>query len=138
MPEKKKVSFDAQGRIVVVSLNPRLYSQNIIMRAAYRFIDDFDVRVEGDPFSEFKVSFKAKTDEPVSREDLEALCDAFFTELVHVSVEEVQARRYADIRNALVGAALRNIVPQVDVEKLAEKMREKKGKKEAKSKEVCG
>ncbi|MCK5473788.1 MAG: hypothetical protein KAI53_00135 [Candidatus Aenigmarchaeota archaeon] len=122
---KTCVYFDLSKKVLTISLNPRLYPQNIVMRAAYRFIDDFDVKVCGDSLSEFKVRFKSKDTKGISKEDFDALSDAFFTELVHTSVEEAQARRYADIRNALVGAALKNMVPSVDVGELALKMKEK-------------
>lgn len=128
MSEDKKIKYDVENKSAEILLNPRMYSQLIVMRAAYRFIDDFDVKVDGDPMKEFVVFFKSKTDEKYTLDDLKALGDAFFTELVHTSVEEAQARRYADIRNALVGAALRNVMPQMDVEKLAEKMTEKNKK----------
>ena len=122
---KETVLFDEKNGILTLFINPRMYAQTIVMRATYRFIDDFDVKVDGDPMKEFVVVFKSKTDEIHSMEDLIVLSDSFFTELIHTSVEESQARRYADIRNALVGAALRNMMPPVDVEKLAEKMSEK-------------
>ena len=124
----QSVLFDEKRGTITILINPRMYSQLIIMRAAYRFIDDFDVKVDGDPMKEFSIFFKLKTNETYNLDDLKALADAFFTELVHTSVEEAQARRYADIRNALVGAALRNITPNIDVEKLAEKIQEKNKK----------
>ena len=47
MMDEKKIIFDKLNKTVTIFLNPQMYSQTIIMRAAYRFIDDFDVKVDG-------------------------------------------------------------------------------------------
>ncbi len=92
------------------------------MRASYRFIDDFDVIVDGDPLSKIVVTLKIKEEDKkgASKKDMEKLVSTFFSELIHANVEETQARRYADTRNALIGAALRSLMPQVTPEVISE------------------
>lgn len=123
----KSISIDEKEKTVKILLNPRLYSQSAILAAAYRFTGGFDVIVEGDPINEIMVFLKIKKEDAEDakrcaeikntlRSDLEALSNAFFSELLHSSVEESQARRYADTRNALIGAALRGIYPAITAE----------------------
>lgn len=132
MPEdKRNVTFDEKEKIVTVALNPRLYPQSVIMRAAYRFTEDFDVVVDGDPLDKITAVFKVRKEDKkeATHEDLEELSDAFYSELLHASVEETQARRYADTRNALIGAAVSQLMStQIDQKSLAENLRPYAGK----------
>ncbi|MBU4246439.1 MAG: (Fe-S)-binding protein [Nanoarchaeota archaeon] len=118
--ESKNLVLDESAKTVKITLNPRLYPQTVVMRAAYRFTDDFDVIVDGDPLSSIFVTLKVKAEdvESTTRKDLEQLENAFFSELIHANVEETQSRRYADTRNALIGAALRNLMVQATPEKI--------------------
>ena len=50
--EKENIKTDIGKKQVILNLNPRLYPQTVVMRASYRFIDSFDVIVEGDPLSD--------------------------------------------------------------------------------------
>ncbi len=125
-PGKDTVKINEKKKCIFLSLSPRLYPQTVVMRASYRFIDDFDVIVDGDPLSTIFVTIKAKKEDKASYSDLEELASAFFRELIHANVEETQARRYADTRNALIGAALRSMMPTVAAK---EKGTEKAGQK---------
>ena len=112
-PGKDTVKINEKKKCILLSLSPRLYPQTVVMRASYRFIDDFDVIVDGDPLSTIFVTIKAKGEDDASYSELEELASAFFRELIHANVEETQARRYADTRNALIGAALKSMMPSV-------------------------
>ncbi|OYT34270.1 MAG: hypothetical protein B6U87_02275 [Candidatus Aenigmarchaeota archaeon ex4484_52] len=117
----KNIKIDETSKTMSIKINPQLYSSSCVMRASYRFIDDFNVIVDGDPMSELIVCFKPKeeTDNP-TKEDWQELINIFYNELIHTSVEEEQARRYADTRNALIGAAMKTII-QVPPNKKQEK-----------------
>lgn len=130
--DTKCIILDESAKTVRITLNPRLYPQSTVMRAAYRFIDDFDVIVDGDPLSTIFVTLKVKAEdtESTTRKDMEQLANTFFSELIHANVEETQSRRYADTRNALIGAALRNLMVQATPEKI-----ENLGKKQNNSEE---
>ncbi|MCK5333809.1 MAG: hypothetical protein KAJ24_04810 [Candidatus Aenigmarchaeota archaeon] len=135
MDEKhENISINENGKTVTIKLNPRLYSQSVIMRAAYRFTEDFDVAVDGDPLDKITVVFKvcAEDKKEAKKEDLEAISAAFHNELLHASVEETQARRYADTRNALIGAAVRQLMPMnIDPRAIAENLNSYADKKGA-------
>ena len=134
MAEKEKnVKIDETEKTVTITLNPRLYSQNVIMRAAYRFTEDFEVAIDGDPLETIIAVFKIKKEDEkdASKKDLVAISDAFYSELLHASVEDAQARRYADTRNALIGAAVRQLMPtNVDPRAIAETLNSYADKKE--------
>ncbi|MCK4555033.1 MAG: hypothetical protein KAT83_00345 [Candidatus Aenigmarchaeota archaeon] len=137
MAEKEKnIKIDETEKTVTITLNPRLYSQSVIMRAAYRFTEDFDVAVDGDPLDKITVVFKvcAEDKKDAKKEDLDAISAAFHNELLHASVEETQARRYADTRNALIGAAVRQLMPMnIDPRAIAETLNSYADKKGAES-----
>lgn len=118
---EKNLKIDDTEKTVAITLNPRLYPQSVIMRAAYRFNEGFDVAVDGDPLDKITVTFRIRNEDKAGAKhgDLKELSDAFYSELVHASVEETQARRYADTRNALIGVAVRQLMPiQMDPEVL--------------------
>lgn len=119
--KKETITINEKEKTVYLSLNPRLYPQTAVMRASYRFIDDFSVIVDGDPLSTIFVTIKAKPEDSASYSELEELAHTFFKELIHANVEETQARRYADTRNALIGAALRSMMPSVLAKEKEEK-----------------
>jgi|GEM_PF-753948 len=125
MPEESKnIILDETAKTVKITLNPRLYPQTTVMRAAYRFTDDFNVVVDGDPLSKIFVAIKVRSEDEktATNDDLEQIANTFFSELIHANVEETQARRYADTRNALIGAALRNMVPQISTDVISKLM----------------
>ncbi|MCK5040391.1 MAG: hypothetical protein KAR87_05480 [Candidatus Aenigmarchaeota archaeon] len=109
--DSENVKIDEKNKTMIVKLNPQLYSSSCVMRASYRFTDDFNVKVDGDPMSELEVCFSPKEegDSPTGK-DWQDLVDIFYNELIHTNVEEEQARRYADTRNALIGAAMKTII----------------------------
>lgn len=106
----KNVDIDLKKKIIRINLNTMLYPRTVIMRAAYSFTESFDVGVDGDNSSTV-VLIKVRTGDVKSHDDFEDIVYRFYSELIHASVEETQARRYADTRNALIGAALRTIIP---------------------------
>ncbi|MEA3342816.1 MAG: hypothetical protein U9Q92_01495 [archaeon] len=136
--DRKTVKIDEKKKCVLFALNPRLYPQTVVMRASYRFIDDFDVIVDGDPLSTISVTIKAKKEDGASYSELEELAAAFFRELIHANVEETQARRYADTRNALIGAALRSMMPSVAAKEKSDEKGTKKPDSPGKTAGKCG
>ena len=122
--KKDTITISEKEKSISLALNPRLYPQTAVMRASYRFIDDFSVIVDGDPLSTIYVTIKAKPEDSASYSELEDLAHAFFKELIHANVEETQARRYADTRNALIGAALRSMMPSVMAKEKEDKSQE--------------
>jgi len=112
MQNPDSICIDEKCKSVRITLSPTLYPQTAVMRAAYRFTEDFDVIVDGSTLAKIFVTLNVKDEDKktVGKKDLEQLSSAFFSELIHANVEETQSRRYADTRNALIGAALRNLM----------------------------
>lgn len=106
----KSVSIDDSKKVICINLNPMLYPRTVVMRAAYSFTGGFDVAVEGDDSSSVVV-IRDNSNDNLTQSNLEDIVYRFYSELIHASVEETQARRYADTRNALIGAALKSIFP---------------------------
>lgn len=126
--KNENVKVDTSKGTVTMKINPRLYPQSAVMRAAYRFIDSFDVVVSGDPLKEVNVEISLKEGETAAASELEQVVKSFNAELIHASVEEVQARRYADTRNALIGAAVRSMLAGAKPEQLKDKGKTEKVK----------
>lgn len=105
----KNVDIDLKKKTIRINLNTMLYPRTVVMRAAYSFTESFDIGVDGDNLSTV-ILIKVRTSD-VKNDDFEDIVYRFYSELIHASVEETQARRYADTRNALIGAALRTIIP---------------------------
>ena len=106
----KNVDFDLSKKVTRINLNSMLYPRTVVMRAAYSFTDSFDVAVEGDDSSSI-VFIRDNGNDKLTQADFEDIAYRFYSELIHASVEETQARRYADTRNALIGAALKSLFP---------------------------
>ncbi len=88
---------------LVISLSPSLYPKNVVMRAAYRLLENYVVWVVGDGIK--KIVVKISPQEEGQKIDKDVL-DIFFVELLQAYMEEAQAERYAEIRNALVSTAI--------------------------------
>ncbi len=88
---------------ITITLSPALYSKNVVMRAAYRLLENYIVWVGGDGVE--KIVVKIKPQEDGQKIDKDVL-DIFFIELLQAHMEETNAERYAEIRNALVSTAI--------------------------------
>lgn len=82
---------------VVVSVNPKIYSLEVIQSAAYVFLDKVYVIVDGDPESEIFVELR-----PKENTDLEKLGLEFNNELVNYAVYDIQSKRNKEVRDAIV------------------------------------
>lgn len=109
----ENVEIDSKRRIIRIKLNPMLYPRTVVMRASYSFTDGFDIAVDGDGANTIVVIRVGALDD-VTKSDFDDIIYRFYSELIHASVEETQARRYADTRNALIGAALKSIIPPIN------------------------
>ncbi len=96
--------FPGEGK-VVISLNPKTYSLEVVYSAAYVFLDRAYFFLDGNPKKEIKVFLKAKN-EKISKKDLERLARDFGNELVNYSVYIAQAARNQSVREAIIQRAL--------------------------------
>ncbi len=85
----------------VISINPEIFSLEVIYSATYTFLDKAYFIFEGDPEKEVSVKVKPKEDL-----DLEKLVYRIQNELVNYAVYIVQASRNQGVRNAIISRAL--------------------------------
>ncbi len=104
--EGKNVEVD--NGIVKIKLPPTLYSKSTVIRAAYRMLNTCRVRVLGDGIEEITVELK-----PHEGENTEDIADAFFAELLQAEMEEMNLRRFGDVRKLLLELAIKGVVPDI-------------------------
>lgn len=86
---------------VTITINPRLYPLDVIYSAAYVFLDNFYIIMDGDP--ETGVVVKIFPKDSSDTKDIEK---RFNNELVNYAFYKRQVERNADIRKAIIQRAL--------------------------------
>ncbi|MCX6802536.1 MAG: His-Xaa-Ser system protein HxsD [Candidatus Diapherotrites archaeon] len=96
--------FPREGK-AIISVNPKVYSLEVVYSAAYVFLDKAYFFLDGDPEKGLMVAMQAK-DEKISKKALETLAKDFGNELVNYSVYIAQAARNQAVREAIIKRAL--------------------------------
>ena len=89
---------------LVLTLNPQLYSLEVIYGASYVFIDRAYILLDGDTKKSVKVFMKGK--KRLSRKGLEALAGEFKNELLNYALREKLNRSSRKIRECTIEKAL--------------------------------
>ncbi len=87
---------------VSVSINPKIYSLDVIYSAAYMFIDNCYILVDGDPQIEIIVELRPKK----KGTNLETLGREFNTELVSYTTYAINCAKNAGLRDAILRRVL--------------------------------
>ena len=87
---------------VLVSVNPKIYSLDVVQAAAYVLMDRAYIVIDGDPKEKILVELKPSN----KKEDLEKLGRDFNNELINYAVYKVQSERTKEIRETIVKRAL--------------------------------
>jgi len=87
---------------VVVSVNPKIYSLDIVYSAAYVFLDKAYVVLDGDPDTEIRVELRFKG----QKGDLETLGRDFNNELINYAVYKNESESNRGIKEQIVARAL--------------------------------
>lgn len=98
---KANLEIDKKENQVTVSVNPKIYSADVIYSAAYVFLDKAYVLVDGDPEDEIIVQLK-----PKNPYDLEKLGREFNNELLSYSFYKTQAEKNTAVREAMIQRVL--------------------------------
>lgn len=93
---------------VVCQVDEKLFPREVVVQAAYRFIDRCYVKLET---SGKQIGVRLKGKSKLSARRLGALADDFANELLHQLVREQVARRTAKLRELVVGRALASAEP---------------------------
>lgn len=107
---KSNMEIHKDGNYVIISLNPKIYSLDVMYSAAYVFLDRAYMMISGNPEKEILVEIKPKD----SSVDLELLGRDFNNEILNYSVYSSQTKKNEGIRNAIIQRALlTNDLPEV-------------------------
>ena len=112
-----KKSFLRKKNTVVISLNPRLYSLDVIYGASYVFIDRAYIFLDGDAKKEIKVYIKGKNG--LSEKGLRELAGEFNNELLSYALRERLNKANRRIRERIIEKALA-VPPQQDAAPVAQ------------------
>lgn len=92
--------MDNEKGIVLVSINPKIYSLEVIFSSAYVLMDKAFIVIDGDPETEVVVSIR-----PKNSEKLESLASEFNDELLNYAVNTEQSRKTEQLRSNLIKEA---------------------------------
>lgn len=104
MKEKYNFKIDSNNKTLTVEVSPAVFPKPAILQAAYHFIEDARVIVEGED-SLIKITLIPNSE--ATEAELEELAYEFNIQLISSAVEEVEGERYAKLREEMVKAALR-------------------------------
>ncbi len=89
--------LDKSQNIVLVSVNPKVYSLNVIFSASYLMIDQAFVVVDGDPQTEIVVSLR-----PRAGQKLETIARNFNDQLLNYAVNTAESKKTEKLRAELI------------------------------------
>jgi len=95
------LEIDKESNSCIISVNPKMYSLDVIYSAAYVFLDKAYVLVDGDPNEEVIVELK-----PKEEYDLEKLGREFNNELINYANYKDFSIKNKNIREIIIQRAL--------------------------------
>lgn len=107
------IEQDLLGSLGVITVDPNLYSENAIFKAAYWFTDKHYVFLERTEGGAIKIELRNK---PGSNTDLAIACSDFCNSLVDFRVREIVNGETSGIRETLIKRAFLEGVPSSGLE----------------------
>ncbi len=101
---KTKNNIIVKENSVIISVDVNFYALDLIYSAAYNFLDNAYVFLDGDPKNIIEVTLKGK--ENLAEKELKELAGEFFNELINVGVRDNISKNNKMIREYIVSAAL--------------------------------
>lgn len=102
MSKEPHANLEKDEGQVIIPVNPRIYPLDVIYSAAYVFLDDFYVIIDGDPEKGVIVKMLPKESSMANKD----VGKRFNNELVNYAFYKKQVERNADIRKAIIQRAL--------------------------------
>ena len=96
------IKINEKDKCVLVSINPEIYSLDVVYSAAYILMDRAYVILDGDPKEEIMVELKAKD----GNENLEVLARDFGNELLNYAVYKSQSEKNKRLREIILQRVL--------------------------------
>ncbi|MFC1728438.1 hypothetical protein ACFLZ7_03170 [Nanoarchaeota archaeon] len=93
---------------IICTINPKIYSLDIVYSAAYILIDKAYILLDGDPQTKIEVEIRQKEDPKV---DLQVLAQEFNEQLLNYAVYKVQSERNKELREAILKRVLLTNIP---------------------------
>lgn len=100
--KKKNMVVDEENRCVRLKVNVKVYPKDVVMNAAYVFLDKHYVLIDGDVSKEIVVEISPKE----KGEDLEKIGLEFFNELTNYADYFMQSEKNRGIRELILQRAL--------------------------------
>lgn len=101
-------NIEMRNDCAIFSVNPKIYSLDIIYSAAYIMIDKAFIILDGNPEKEIKIEIRKKEE----TQKLSDLVREFNEELLNYSVYKVQSERNKGIRETILQRVLLTNNPQ--------------------------
>jgi len=99
------LQIDEEKGVVLISVNPKIYTLDIIHSACYVMMDKAYITIDGDPSRE--VIVRLRPIQPCRTTDLEKLGRDFNNELINYAFYKVQVNRNNPLRILLLQNSLR-------------------------------
>ena len=93
------VKIDEHEGYALFSVNPKIYTLDIVFSAAYILMDKAYIFLDGDPQLEIMVEIRKKED---AKENLKQLVYSFNNELLNYAVYDKQANLNKGVREAIL------------------------------------
>ena len=98
------IEINTEENTALCSLNPRIYPLDVVLSAAYGFLDRAYILIDGEPAEEIIIELRAR-----EADKAEALLREFLNEVVRYAVYADQAAKNKDVRAAIHQKALRDM-----------------------------
>ncbi len=109
--KKHNFEINSDERSIIISVSASVFPVSIIIRTAYQYIDGYDVIMDTAP--ENRISVKLiSLDHKIEAPQLERLGFDFNKELLNSFLKNLNAERYADLRNSLFRMAMTPMAQQ--------------------------
>ncbi len=103
---------EAVKNLASVQVDEKVFPRQVVVAAAYMFLDRCYVRLEREPRSRVRVQIKGK--KKLSSKQLANLADEFENELLHQLIRRQVAERTDGLREVIVGRALLSAEPEAE------------------------
>lgn len=96
------IELDEKGEYAIFSVNPRIYSLDLVYSASYIMIDKAFIILDGDPKEKIMVEIRKKTKD----QELKTLVREFNEELLNYAVYKAQSEKNKNLREMILQKVL--------------------------------
>lgn len=95
------LEINEEENYILISVNPKIYPLDVIYSAAYTFIDNCYILMDGDPKEEIIIEIR-----PKEKQDLKEIGRKFNNELINYGTYAMQSVKNASLREAILKRVL--------------------------------